>query len=118
VARREYVAALWLVNVVLTGQSGRVPNRIDDLRNPIWRSAPVLPPDVCSTLPEAKRALGLRRWSTVQHRAHVGFLDKCIIDGRALGVTKESVDRELAWWKTATFPNKIKRRLREAVSYF
>lgn len=95
-----------------------VSNRIDDPRNPVWIGAPSLPASECSTLSEAKRALGLRRWAALQHRAYVGYLDKCFIDGGQPGVTKVSLQRELDWWRTASLGRQLRRRLREITSYF
>jgi hypothetical protein len=69
---------------------------------------------------QAKRELGLRIVGTVNMRLSHRHLVPAITspDSPELGVTRDSLDAEIAWWKHANTRARVRRHLETILSNF
>jgi hypothetical protein len=67
---------------------------------------------------EAQRKLSLWTLTGVRLLVTRKTLDPCVSDDAKIGVTRASVDRELMRRKSATFPQRVRRRIRSLTRFF
>lgn len=84
---------------------------------PAWRLAPACSQEEAVSVGRAKDLLGLRIEGTVNVRVVLGVLEPCWLPGQERGVTINSVERELARWKTASFRQRLVRRFLTLVNF-